>query len=78
MTKAELEKKVSDLEEELHISNNSEEYWSNESEMYRNKFIDLQASLEDNKLYQLTKKLSLNEAMQIEDFIKNLSYKPNN
>jgi len=72
-TKAQLEVKLSELEDQLHVSENSAEYWANEAEMYMDKYQQLKYSLEDNKLYQLTKNCTLRQSIQIEEFVKKIT-----
>jgi len=70
MTKPQLESKLASLEEELHISNNSVDYWEHEAEMYRSKFEGLKSLTQHNKLFQLAENCSLSQLLEIEEFIK--------
>lgn len=72
MTKDELIKKNIQLEEELHVANNSIEYWQEETKAYQKLYYDLQENIDNEIVMSFLNTCSIVDKQKLEDFILNL------
>lgn len=72
MTKEQLLKKNIQLEEELHVSNNSIEYWQEEAKAYQKLYYDLQEKIDNEIVMIFLNDCSIVDKQKLEDFILNL------
>jgi len=72
ITKQDLIKRVSDLEEELHVSQNSVDYWAEEADKYTILYENLKSELENNFLFQALKKCSLSQEIELRELIQKI------
>lgn len=73
LTKQQMQLKIEELEQELHNSNNSVDYWVEESEKYQNKFVDLKKQIEESPIFSAIKNCSITDIIKIQEFLNSMN-----
>jgi len=69
LTKDELEKKVAQLEDELHVSQNSVDYWIEESDKWQLLYQNLKDKIDEDPFYPILHDCSLAQELALIDAV---------